>query len=63
VYRVVFQEVDTSDLAAFAEWGMESALFVDDECINTGMTDYPPPSYKEIKQKIQQKLEVMDGVS
>jgi GNAT superfamily N-acetyltransferase len=58
--RVVYQEIDTSDPAVLAEWGIESALFVDDECINTGMTDYPPPSYDEIKQKIQQKLEGKD---
>ncbi len=61
--RVIFREIDTSDPAVLAEWGMEFALFVDDECISTGMTDYPPPSCEEIKQKIRQKLEVMDGVS
>jgi hypothetical protein len=55
--RVVFQEIDTSDPAVLAEWGMEGALFVDDECINTGLTDYPPPSCEDIKQKIQRKLE------
>jgi GNAT superfamily N-acetyltransferase len=61
--KVVFREIDTSDPAVLVEWGMESALFVDDECINAGLTDYPPPSYEGIKQKIQQKLEALDGVS
>jgi GNAT superfamily N-acetyltransferase len=61
--RAVYWEIDASDPAVLAEWGMESALFVDDECINTGMTDYPPPSYEAIKQKIQQKLEEINGVS
>jgi hypothetical protein len=56
------REVDTSDPQVLCEWGIES-LFVDDECINAGMTDYPPPGYEEIKQKIQQRLEVMDGAS
>jgi GNAT superfamily N-acetyltransferase len=50
--RVVFREIDTSDPAVLAEWGMESALFVDDECIHAGLTDYPPPSCEDIKQKI-----------
>ncbi|MBN1976871.1 MAG: GNAT family N-acetyltransferase [Anaerolineae bacterium] len=58
--RVVFREIDTSDPAVLAEWGMESALFVDDECINTGLTDYPPPRYEGIRQKIGQKLEIRD---
>jgi hypothetical protein len=61
--RVVFCEIDTYDPAVLAEWGMESALFVDDECINAGLTDYPPPSYEDIKQNIQQRLEALHGVS
>jgi GNAT superfamily N-acetyltransferase len=55
--RVVFQEIDTSDPAVLREWGIESALFIDDECINAGMTDYPPPTYEGIKAKIQHYLE------
>jgi len=39
------------------EWGIESALYIDDECINAGMTDYPPPTYEGIKKKIQEHLE------
>jgi len=61
--RVVYREFDTSEPAMLAEWGIECALFVDDECINAGMTDYPPPSYEDIKQKIQQRLEVVNGAS
>jgi GNAT superfamily N-acetyltransferase len=61
--RVVYREIDTSDPQTLREWGIECALFVDDECINAGMTDYPPPGYEVIKQKIQQRLEVMDGAS
>jgi GNAT superfamily N-acetyltransferase len=55
--RVVFQEIDTSDPAVLHDWGIESALYIDDECINAGITDYPPPTYEGIKQKIQQHLE------
>jgi GNAT superfamily N-acetyltransferase len=58
--RVVFREIDTSDPTVLAEWGLEHALFVDDECITAGLTDYPPPSYEGIMQKIQQKLEGKD---
>ena len=61
--RVVYREIDTSDPAVLAEWGIEGALFVDDECINSGLTDYPPPGCEEIRQKIRQKLEVIHGVS
>jgi hypothetical protein len=57
--RVVFQEIDTSDPAVLHEWGIEVALYIDDECINAGQTDYPPPSYEAIKQKIQQHLETI----
>ena len=39
------------------EWGIEDALFIDDECINAGVTDYPPPGYEDIKARIQQRLE------
>jgi hypothetical protein len=38
-------------------------LALDDECINSGLTDYPPPSYEELKQKIEQRWEVLHGVS
>ncbi len=54
--RVVYHEVDTSDPNILREWGIEFALYIDDECINAGMTDYPPPSYEDIKEKIRGKL-------
>ncbi|MBN1877821.1 MAG: GNAT family N-acetyltransferase [Anaerolineae bacterium] len=55
--RVIFREIDTSDPSVLHEWGIESALYIDDECINAGLTDYPPPSYEDIKQRIQHHLE------
>jgi len=39
------------------EWGIEDALFIDDECINAGVTDYPPPGCEDIKERIQRRLE------
>jgi GNAT superfamily N-acetyltransferase len=59
--RVVFRQLDTSDPAVLHEWGIESALYIDDECISAGMTDYPTPGYEDIKQKIQQRLELLDS--
>ena len=56
---VVFQEVDTSNRDAFLEWGIEDAVFVDDECI----TDGPPLSYDDIKARIRERLEALDNVS
>ena len=37
-------------------------LALDDGCINTGMTD-SAAEYGDIKQRIQQKLEAIHGVS
>lgn len=55
--RVIFQVIDTSDPVVLHEWGIESALYIDEECINAGMTDYPPPTYEGIREKIQQHLD------
>ena len=55
--RVVFKQIDTTDPDVLHEWGIQSALYIDDECINAGLTDYPPPSYDAIKQNIQTRLE------
>ena len=50
--RVVFREIDTSDRTALEEWGMPSALFIDDREVNTG----PPPSYEKIKKLIAKRV-------
>ena len=55
--RVVLQEIDTSEREVLLEWGIENALFIDGECINAGVTDYPPPGYEDIKERIQRRLE------
>ena len=55
--RVIFRQIDTTDPDVLHEWGIESALYIDDECINTGLYDYPPPSYDVIKQNIQIRLD------
>jgi GNAT superfamily N-acetyltransferase len=59
--RVVYREIDTSDPAVLREWGIESALYIDVECINAGMTDYPPPSYEDIKREIQERLAALSS--
>jgi GNAT superfamily N-acetyltransferase len=46
--KVVFLDIDTSERATLEEWGMSSALFIDDREVRTG----PPPSYEKIKKLI-----------
>ena len=58
--RVKFKQIDTTEPGALLEWGIQSALYIDDECINTGLLDYPPPSYDVIKDKIQKHLETIE---
>jgi GNAT superfamily N-acetyltransferase len=50
--RVVFRVIDTSERAALEEWGMSSALFIDDKEVSTG----PPPSYEKLKKLIARRV-------
>jgi GNAT superfamily N-acetyltransferase len=50
--RVVFNEVDTSDRAAFGEWGILDGLFVDGRNFGFG----PPPKYEKIKNLLEKKV-------
>jgi hypothetical protein len=49
---VEFREVRTDDRAAFLEWGMSDALFIDGKELRSG----PPPKYARIRGKIARKL-------
>jgi hypothetical protein len=49
---VAFRLIDTTDPDVLQEWGIESALYIDSECIYAGLTDFPPPDYGAIKTKI-----------
>ena len=55
--RVVFQKIDTSERDVLLEWGIENALFIDDECVNAGVTDYPPPGDEDIRARVRQRFE------
>lgn len=50
--RVIFRDIDTSDRATLEEWGMPSAIFIDDKEVNTG----PPPSYEKLKKVIAKRV-------
>jgi len=50
--RVAFTEVDTSDRAAYLEWGIADGLFIDGKPVRTG----PPPSYDTIRRKIARRV-------
>jgi GNAT superfamily N-acetyltransferase len=54
--RVVYKRIDTTDPDVLHEWGIESAMYIDAERIYAGLTDYPPPSYGVIKDKINEHL-------
>ena len=49
--RVVFQEIDTSDMDAFKEWGIADGLYIDGKQVRTG----PPPSYEKIRKLIERR--------
>ena len=57
--QFIFREIDTTDPDVLHEWGIESALYIDDECINTGLYDYPPPTEDDIRKKIQSHLNTL----
>jgi GNAT superfamily N-acetyltransferase len=50
--KVDFIEIDTSDKAALAEWGVTDGLFIDGKAVRTG----PPPSYASIKEMIAKRV-------
>jgi GNAT superfamily N-acetyltransferase len=49
---VDFRAVDTSDRAAFLEWGLADGLFIDGKAVRTG----PPPKYEKIHKKIARRV-------
>ena len=50
--RVIFRDIDTSDRANMEEWGMASAIFIDDKEVNTG----PPPSYEKLRKLVAKRV-------
>jgi GNAT superfamily N-acetyltransferase len=50
--RVVFREIDTSEHAAVAEWGLADALFVDGKRVMTG----PPISVERLRKIVRRRL-------
>lgn len=50
--RVVFQEIDTSDRATVADWGLSDAVLVDGRNVQKG----PPPSYEKIRRIIEKRV-------
>lgn len=48
----VFKAIDTSDPAAFRDWGISDALFIGPKELRTG----PPPSYRRIRRKIAARM-------
>jgi GNAT superfamily N-acetyltransferase len=50
--RVVYREIDTTEPAAVAEWGLSDALFVDGKEVRNG----PPPSYEKIRSVIARRV-------
>lgn len=53
--QVVFREIDTSDRSVFLEWGIQDAVFVDDDCISDG----PPLGYEQVKAEIERRLKAV----
>ena len=54
--KVEFREVDTSERAAFEEWGEPDAIFVNSKGIRLG----PPPSYAKIRKAIAKQVKKLD---
>ena len=50
--KVAFREVDTSEHATVAEWGLADALFVDDKRVMTG----PPISPERFRKIVRQRV-------
>ena len=49
---MIFQEIDTSERSAVAEWGRADAVFVDHRPLQQG----PPPSYDKIYKAIERRV-------
>jgi GNAT superfamily N-acetyltransferase len=49
---VVFREIDTSERATVAEWGVSDAVFVDGKNLQKG----PPPSYEKVRKAIAKRM-------
>lgn len=56
--KVVFREIDTSDRAAVARWGISDGVFVDGVNLQKG----PPPSYEKIRSVIARRVARLKGV-
>jgi len=50
--QVIFREIFTRDRAAYREWGISDAVYVDDKSLRSG----PPMSYKKIHKHIDKKV-------
>jgi len=50
--RVVFQEIDTTNMETFNEWGILDGLYIDGREVRTG----PPPSYKKLERLIRRRV-------
>jgi len=50
--KVAYAEIDTSDPAAVAKWGVSDALYINGKVVRTG----PPPSYEKIRSIIAKRL-------
>lgn len=48
---VEFTAIDTSDRAAFEEWGMADALFIDGKAVRFG----PPPTFDALRRRIAKR--------
>ncbi|MGC4122936.1 MAG: hypothetical protein QM765_51880 [Myxococcales bacterium] len=49
--RVHYQEIDTSEHAAAADWGISDGLFVDGRGVRTG----PPPTYEKLRTLLEKR--------
>ena len=55
--NVSFEEIDMSDAANLRKYGLGGGLYIAGENIFTG----PPPSYDQIVEKIEEKLNALEG--
>jgi hypothetical protein len=51
--KVLFQPIDTSERAAFLEWGISDDLFIDGKRVSNG----PPLAYDKIKRMIAKRVQ------
>jgi GNAT superfamily N-acetyltransferase len=55
--RVVFREIDTSEHAAFAEWGRSGEVFIDDKSVTKGA----PVGYQKLHKLIEKRIRRLPG--